>query len=730
MDEQESRYSLKDLHEIGARWIEHIKAADKREDRWLKDAEAAEAAYLCDDGEDAAEVPDFNILHSNIETIVPSLYNSTPTPDIRPRHSAKDNEAARQVANVYERAIVVQIDDNALDGEIEASTQDAFMAGRGIVRVKFDADVSDDAVTNERVNYEVVSWRDYREGPATRWENVPWVGYRHCISQAELNGLMDDDIDATYRTAEDYQAPEDSEVDEDVWEIWCKDTGKVYFVAERNSKVIKVQDDPLQLTGFFPQCKPVQPITGTGKRIPVCPYKVYKTLAEELDKITRRINAIVSGLKVRGGIASAAESLEDLAKAGDNELVPIADVEGLVSQGGLQNAIVWWPVDVAIQVLRELYIQRDQTKQSIYEITGISDIVRGASNAGETATAQQIKSDWGSLRIKKMQRLIERQVRDLFKITAEIVALHFSPQALQAASGVQIMDENGQILEQFAGFVQKPLDHYRIDVESDSTIKADAARNRNAMSEFLGGTAQFMQATAPLVAQAPQSAQTVIELYAAFARQWNLGKDAEDALETLLQQAQQMGDPSQSPEAEEAKQLAKAMQQAELTKAQADAAKAQAEAQAKGGEMPLRQAEMQAKGMEAQAKAQLDAKRLQIEEQKLALEAQRAATENARAQAELGMANDEMSAQLVQLFATMGEQLAAGQQAIAAMQDALLSSQAELQAGQQAIAAALTAPKEIIRDENGRPIGVRSMGATQEVVRDERGQMAGMRTIN
>lgn len=665
MDEQEAQYSLKDLLEIGARWMEHIKAADKREDKWLKDAEAAEAAYLCDDSEGENEVPAFNILHSNIETIVPSLYNSTPAPDIRPRHSAKGDEAARQIANAYERAIAVQIDDNALDAEIEASTQDAFMAGRGVVRVKFDATVyEDDSVSGERVIYEVVSWRDYREGPATRWDNVPWVAYRHCISQAEMDKLTDEDIDATYRADPEYQSAEVSEVDEDVWEIWCRETGRVYFVAERNGKVLKIEDDPLGLSGFFPQCAPVQPITGTGKRTPVCPYKVYKTLAEELDRITRRINAIVSGLKVRGGIASSAESLEDLANAGDNELVPIADVEGLVSQGGLERAIVWWPIDTAITVLRELYIQRDQTKQSIYEITGISDIVRGASNAVETATAQQIKSDWGSLRIKKMQRLIERQVRDLFKITAEIVAQHFTPEALQRASGVAIMGEDGNIAPEFQAFIMQPLDHYRIDVESDSTIKADAARNRNAMSEFLGGTAQFLQATAPLVAQAPQAAQTVIELYAAFARQWNLGKDAEDALETLLQQAQQVGDPSQSPEAQQQKQMQEAMAQAALQKAQADAQKAQAEAQATGAELPVKQAEAQAKGIEAQAKAQegqarlqLDAQKIQIEQQKLALEIRKATQDEA------------VNAQIAQALA-------------------------ELQAGQQAIVAALT-PEEI-----------------------------------
>lgn len=149
----------------------------KDESQWLKDAETAVSMYLC--GQTEMESPDqttFNILHANVETIVPSIYNSTPAPDIRPRHSNKDPQA-EFVCNVYERAISAQIDDSRLNKEIEASAQDAYSAGRGVVRVKFDADIEevkafdDDnmgqeqvgpIVTNERLIYENVSWNDYR----------------------------------------------------------------------------------------------------------------------------------------------------------------------------------------------------------------------------------------------------------------------------------------------------------------------------------------------------------------------------------------------------------------------------------------------------------------------------------------------------------------------------------------------------------------------------------------
>src|SRR5690606_25678896 len=158
---------------------------------------------------------------------------------------------------------------------------------------------------------------------------------------------------------------------------------------------IKREDDPLGLTNFYPIPAPVQPITLTGRLDPTCPFAIYKKLADELDLATKRINAIMRGLKVRGLVAGDLTDVELLSKADDNELVAAKDLEGLAQTGGIEKAIMWWPVEKAIVVLKELYAQREQIKQAIYELTGISDIVRGASKSGETATAQQIKTQWG-----------------------------------------------------------------------------------------------------------------------------------------------------------------------------------------------------------------------------------------------------------------------------------------------------------------------------------------------
>lgn len=620
------KYTKDDLEKMGQKWLDRIKQAEKREERWIKDAEKAETAYLCRTMGDSmtASIPSFNIIHSNVETIVPAVYNSTPSPDIRPTHNSKD-PIARVAADIFERAVSVQIDDNRLDVEIEASSQDAFLAGRGVVRIRFDADeipaqvaeqeaigpdgelvveeveIAPARLENERVEYECVSWRDYREGPAKRFGDVPWIAFRHFISTKQLEEIEDTEITKQYDDAES------EELDVDVWEIWCKDTKTVKFLVEQTCKIVAIRPDPMELDGFFPIAKPVQPITATGDRIPVNPHKIYETLADELDRVTNRINKIMSGLKVRGIIAADAAGIEDLADAEDNQLKPVANIENLVAAGGLDKAIMWWPVDKAIQVLRELYIQRDQTKQAIYEITGISDIIRGQGDAKETATAQQIKTEWGSLRVKKMQRLIERQVRDLFVLTVEVISKHFSHQTLSRITGTPID-------QQLAQFLSQPLKQYRIDVESDSTVRSDTTRSRQEMSEFLNGTGQFFATMQPIVQDYPEMAGPLADLYSAFTRQFNLGRQSEDALEQMAEMAKQAnGQDKPNPELMKAEAEVKAVQdkaQLEQTKMQLEVEKAREDVKIKQAEVQLKQVELRQAGERLnldEAKAEVEA---------------------------------------------------------------------------------------------------------------------------
>jgi hypothetical protein len=529
------------LRERGEKWLERIQKQIGIEKSWRDKARSATAIYAAE--AESGQVSTFNILHSNVETIVPSIYNSTPSPDVRRRFGDPD-DSSKLVADIIERGIKVHLDNGALDGEIEAAAQDAFIAGRGVVRIRVEGD------DFPKISYEVVPWDDYVEGPAKRWRHVPWVAFRHELVSDECEKVTSAGYLAAQTAASDGEKL-DGEVEGSVkvWEIWDKSSRKVLFVRDRDGLLLSEKEDPLGFDGFFPNPEPAQPITITGRRMPVNPFSVYRELADELDLLTKRIKHLTKGMKARGAVAAgeAAEDVKALAEADDNTLTEIRGVEMAAQAGGLDKLISWWPIENIATVIQRLSEQREITKQAIYEITGISDIVRGASSATETATAQQIKTQWGSLRIKKMQRMIESTVRDLFQMTADLMGRVFTPEQLQQITSLNITDEA-------IGLLQQPLlRNFRVDVESDSTVRADVSRNQQEMNTFLQGTAQFIQAVGPAVQSGVISKQAAIEIYSAFARSFKLGKQAEDMLDNLTAQAQQeaQNPPQQGPTPEQ-----------------------------------------------------------------------------------------------------------------------------------------------------------------------------------
>lgn len=598
--------------ELGAKWIARIEAASKLEKDWLDDAQVATKAYTNEEKAETTERTlgkryDFNILFSNVETIVPAVINSSPVPDIRRRFNDPD-PSARVVSDILERAISVQIDDSRLQVELEAAAQDAFLAGRGVVRIKFHGDVvggepekeeledaADDAtggdggsyrqdyefepdgydaedrsqpepmvaergiggnggpsrerLENERISFEAVSWKDYRHGPSKRWQDRPWDAFRFVISKEDEHDSFDSSLIRSQFDENETKTWTESGEDICGWEIWCKKTKKVYFVSD-NGIMLKVVEDPLGLTNFFPVPTPMQPIEVTGRLKPVNPFSIYRKLADQLDTISKRIDVLTKAMKVKGWYSGTEETLKSVIDLEDDEFAPIPNGE-LWSQsaGGIAAAIAFWPIEKFIVALQQLYAARDQTKQAIYEITGISDIVRGASAASETATAQQIKSQWGSLRIQKMQRMMERYARDLFVMMTEIIATRFTFQTLQEMTSIPILTTPTDTPEQvqlkngvIALLRGKLAMYYRIDVESDSTIRADLTRQKAEVSQFLQGASAYFAAVAPLVQQGALPADAAVEIFASTSRMFNLGKSVEDTLEKMVTDARTKAD--------------------------------------------------------------------------------------------------------------------------------------------------------------------------------------------
>jgi hypothetical protein len=96
------------------------------------------------------------------------------------------------------------------------------------------------------------------------------------------------------------------------------------------------------------------------------------------------------------------------------------------------------PIDMIAQTITSVIAVRKQIIDDIYQIMGLSDIMRGSTNPDETLGAQQLKSQYGSVRIRDKQAEMVRVARDIEEIIAEIMCSEFKFETLMQMAQMDI----------------------------------------------------------------------------------------------------------------------------------------------------------------------------------------------------------------------------------------------------------------------------------------------------
>lgn len=434
-------------------WLAEIKAATKRDEKWHDRARKIIKKYRAERDRRADSDATMNILWSNTEVLLAALFSSLGKPDVRRRFpkSGRDMKISRNVALILENALSVSSDHNDEDYEVERAVKDMLLPGRGNVWMELDADEDDDGyVSSVKCRTVHVEWDSYRQGPGNRWGDIPWVARRLLYTRDDLKAQFPEPhalkapltYDMEGHSAKDLRDKPEMFKRAALWEVWDKNRKERIYVAEDYEWILKSTPDPYRLENFFPCPRPLVAIDTTNSAVPIPEYTLYQDQAEELNQITTRIFRLVKMLKVSGVYDATQDDHEQLANlqhADDGEFLPYKGIAALNARGqGLKDAFLFWPMAEIIAALQQLYIQRDQLVQSIYQITGISDIIRGQSDPRETKGAQQLKAQFGSVRMQRRQREVQRFVRDIFRIKAELIAEHYPREQLEAMTGIPL----------------------------------------------------------------------------------------------------------------------------------------------------------------------------------------------------------------------------------------------------------------------------------------------------
>jgi hypothetical protein len=116
-------------------------------------------------------------------------------------------------------------------------------------------------------------------------------------------------------------------------------------------------------------------------------------------------------------------------------LIPISNWAAF---GGSKDVIIWLPIDMIATTITALVALRKQVIEDIYQIMGLSDIMRGATDPNETLGAQQLKTQYGSTRIRDKQQEMVRIARDTVEIFSEIITQKFDPTTMIEMSQTQL----------------------------------------------------------------------------------------------------------------------------------------------------------------------------------------------------------------------------------------------------------------------------------------------------
>jgi hypothetical protein len=569
----------------------------------------------------------FNILWSNIKTLKPAVYSRAPNVEVS-RRFKDQNDVGRVASMILERTIDYELRQYSdFHSALSNCVDDRLLPGRGVAWVRYEPkiesqdqpQITDDAgyedspngegeaygmageveplevVTDERSPVDYVFWEDFAHLPARTWEEVTWVARRVYMSKEEGKERFGEKFNQVTLT----HSPERQQNDDDnsnvvpedkkavVWEIWCKPSKKVYWIADGYDELLDERDDPLELECFFPCPKPLFSTVTTDSLIPVADFKLYQDQADEIDEISGRIAHLTKALKVMGVYAADEPSLARLMKEGqDAVLIPVENWPAFMEKGGIGQAIQLVPLGDIIATLQQLYQARESCKQVIYETTGLSDILRGASVANETATAQGIKAQFASIRLNDMKDDVSRFARDILRMKAEIVCSKYQPEIILQASGIANTPD-GQNPELVAAAIamlkNEPIRNYNIDIETDSMVEIDQQKEKQDRVEFLAASSSFLEKAVQAAQVAPDILPVVTQMLLFGVRGFKVGRELEGVFETFQQQAMarmqqaQMNPQEQQPNPEMLKlQADQQMNQAEL---QLEQQKASAEIQ-------------------------------------------------------------------------------------------------------------------------------------------------------
>lgn len=576
------------------RWSTEFAAAKPQMAKFHKAGDKVFKIFLGDIGLKDDRVIDekLNLFYANIVTMQSIMFGNLPKAEVDRTFADANDDTARVAAEMLERMLNQDIQDPGNDFRciLEQALSDRLIPGLGCGRVAYDF-VSQimpvpgtgtpatfdpntgaplqaavplqeaEQITEEWVDTIYTHWKDFMWSPARTHNEIRWKAFRSYMDKTELDkrfGQIHGDKDAKGENAPGSEpgldiskipmnskgpfGREDRNQDTkqvkpqaEVWEIWNKEDHKVYWFVENFDQILDCKDDPLELRQFWPDAPPMIANATTNKYVPKSDYAMAQDLYASVDVLEQRISRLTEACKLVGVYDKANDEVKRLFQEGvENQLIPVDNWAMFAEKGGLEGVIQWLPIEAVTAVIEKLTELQQAKIQQLYELTGMADVLRGASQQQYTSAEEtKTKTMYGSVRLQRLQNEFAYWVATLQNLKAEIICKHFQPENIIKQSNI-MMTVDGPNAKNAVAFMKRDDSiQFRIRVQPESMAMADYAQLKADRSDFLMAISQFMQSSAPLMQQEPDSVPLLMQML-----QWGLaGFKGAQEIEGVLDQA-------------------------------------------------------------------------------------------------------------------------------------------------------------------------------------------------
>lgn len=620
-----------------SRWSVEMDAAKDDTKKWHTRGAKVVKRYLDERDSDKNGKRRLNLFHADTETKRAMLYGQLPKASVGRKYGDPDDDEARVASEMLERLLNCDIERNSdtFATALRNALKDWLLPGAGFLRQRYVAEFetvpAQEAMlhpvtgqelapavpetqrkTTEDVNHDYVHWKDARWSPCRTWDELRWIAFRAHMARTELVKRFGEEVGKqvplnTKKTGRgDDVQKSDPWSRADVWEIWSKEGKEVFWWVEGYGKILDRKPDTLGLDNFWPCPYPLLANLTTDRLMPTPDFSIAQDQYDGIDNLYDRICLLEDAVAVRGAYNKASGDLTALLDtSGQNELIPVDNWALFAEKGGIKGQVDWFPLDMVAAALDKLTQKLSDKIVLLQQVSGVADLMRGASQVSETATAQKIKANFGSIRSRDMQDEFARFASDAQRIKAEIIAKHFDPETILKRSNME-RSADAELAQQAVQLIKSDFSAYRIEVKPEAVNMADMASLKQERTEFMQGVSTFFQAMVPLVQAMPGTTPMMLQMIRWAMVGFKGSSTIEGVLDRAIAQSEQQAQQPKPPPPPDPKIVAAQM------KSQADMQKTQMTGQLNQQKAQL---DMQAEMARTQATLQADLTRIDAETQ-------------------------------------------------------------------------------------------------------------------